>query len=113
MGDDAIAMRAHRNRLAWIALARPAAGAMALLVTFAFACLTQAFVANDFSVVYVAQHSNSLLPIQYRVAGVWGGTSERERRRLRAVRAELNRLTGAGVSLPAALVLVERARRAA
>ena len=64
---------AHRQQAAWIALARPAAGAMALLVTFAFACLTQAFVANDFSVVYVAQHSNSLLPIQYRVAGVWGG----------------------------------------
>ena len=64
---------AHRQQAAWITLARPAAGAMALLVTFAFACLTQALVANDFSVVYVAQHSNSLLPIQYRVAGVWGG----------------------------------------
>jgi cytochrome c biogenesis factor len=24
-------------------------------------------------VVYVAQHSNSLLPMQYRVAAVWGG----------------------------------------
>jgi len=64
---------AHINRMAWVAVARPAATAMALLVTFSFACLTQAFVANDFSVVYVAQHSNSLLPIQYRVAGVWGG----------------------------------------
>ncbi len=64
---------AHRNRQAWVALARPAAGVFTLLVTFSFACLVQAFVANDFSVVYVAQHSNSLLPIQYRVAGVWGG----------------------------------------
>ena len=64
---------AHRNRLAWVALARPAAMVFALLVTFSFACLTQAFVTNDFSVVYVAQHSNSLLPIQYRIAGVWGG----------------------------------------
>jgi len=64
---------AHRNRQAWIALARPATGAMTLLIAFSFACLTQAFVANDFSVVYVAQHSNSLLPIQYRVAAVWGG----------------------------------------
>ena len=64
---------AHRNRLAWVALARPAAAAMALLITFSFACLTQAFVANDFSVAYVANHSNSLLPIQYRIAGVWGG----------------------------------------
>ena len=64
---------AHRNRQAWVAVARPAASALALLVTFSFACLTQAFVTNDFSVVYVAQHSNSLLPIQYRVAAVWGG----------------------------------------
>ncbi|UCV18820.1 heme lyase CcmF/NrfE family subunit [Ferribacterium limneticum] len=64
---------AHQNRMAWVAVARPAASAMALLVTFSFACLTQAFVTNDFSVVYVAQHSNSLLPLQYRVAAVWGG----------------------------------------
>ncbi|MDE1547267.1 heme lyase CcmF/NrfE family subunit [Dechloromonas agitata] len=64
---------AHTNRQPWIAVARPAATALAMLVTFSFACLTQAFVANDFSVVYVAQHSNSLLPIEYRIAGVWGG----------------------------------------
>ncbi len=64
---------AHRNRLAWIALARPATQATALLIAFAFGCLTQAFIANDFSVVYVAQHSNTLLPIEYRIAGVWGG----------------------------------------
>ena len=28
---------------------------------------------NDFSVLYVAQHSNTLLPLQYRLAAVWGG----------------------------------------
>jgi cytochrome c-type biogenesis protein CcmF len=64
---------AHQNRMAWVAIARPAATAMALLLTFSFACLVQSFVTNDFSVVYVAQHSNSLLPIQYRVAATWGG----------------------------------------
>ncbi len=64
---------AHRNRLAWIGFARPAAQTAAALITFAFGCLTWAFVANDFSVAYVANHSNSLLPIQYRVSGVWGG----------------------------------------
>jgi cytochrome c-type biogenesis protein CcmF len=32
-----------------------------------------AFVADDFSVVYVATNSNSTLPLQYRVAGAWGG----------------------------------------
>jgi cytochrome c-type biogenesis protein CcmF len=39
----------------------------------AFACLTHAFVSNDFSVLYVVQHSNSALPLPYRIAGVWGG----------------------------------------
>jgi cytochrome c-type biogenesis protein CcmF len=54
-------------------LARSAAQAQALLVAFAFGCLTYAFVANDFSVQYVAMHSNSALPLHYRVSGVWGG----------------------------------------
>jgi len=56
-----------------IALARPAAAAGALLVVVAYGCLTQAFVANDFSVRYVAEHSNSMLPMMYKVAAVWGG----------------------------------------
>ena len=64
---------AHTNRQQWIAFARPAASAQALLLVFAFGCLTTAFVQNDFSVVYVAQHSNTLLPLEYRVAAVWGG----------------------------------------
>ena len=55
------------------ALARAAAQSQALLIAFAFGCLTYAFVANDFSVQYVAMHSNSALPLHYRVAGVWGG----------------------------------------
>src|SRR5712692_6141954 len=57
----------------WMGFARPAAQAQALLVAFAFGCLTYAFVANDFSVAYVAEHSNSALPLHYRIAGVWGG----------------------------------------
>ena len=64
---------AHRRRADWIAIARPAAIAQALLIAVAFGCLTAAFVQNDFSVVYVAQHSNTLLPLPYRVAAVWGG----------------------------------------
>jgi len=64
---------AHNNRLAWIGLARPAAQTMSLLLVIAFGCLTTAFVQNDFSVIYVAQHSNTLLPLPYRIAAVWGG----------------------------------------
>ncbi|KYC28915.1 heme lyase, CcmF subunit [Sterolibacterium denitrificans] len=64
---------AQQNRPAWIAFARPAAQAQWLLLLLSFACLTWAFVANDFSVAYVAQHSNSKLPTMYRMAAVWGG----------------------------------------
>src|SRR5438445_9957657 len=64
---------AANGNAAWIAVARPAAQAQALLVAFAFGCLTYAFVNNDFSVAYVAEHSNSALPLHYRIAGVWGG----------------------------------------
>jgi len=42
-------------------------------VAIAFACLTYAFVTNDFSVLYTARQSNADLPLQYRIAGVWGG----------------------------------------
>jgi len=64
---------AHQQRASWIALARPAAVAQALLVFIAYGCLTTAFVNNDFTVLYVVQHSNSLLPLPYRIAAVWGG----------------------------------------
>ncbi|MFL5137266.1 MAG: heme lyase CcmF/NrfE family subunit, partial [Microvirga sp.] len=64
---------AHRGNAAWIAIGRPAAQMLAILVAFAFGCLTYAFVTNDFSVAYVAAHSNSKLPLEYRVSAVWGG----------------------------------------
>ena len=64
---------AHQQRPRWIALARPAAVAQAVLMGAAFGCLITAFIDNDFTVLYVAQHSNSLLPLPYRVAAVWGG----------------------------------------
>jgi cytochrome c-type biogenesis protein CcmF len=62
-----------RNNERWIALARPAARGQALFVTLAFGILVYSFVANDFSVSYVAGNSNSKLPVVYRVTGTWGG----------------------------------------
>ena len=55
------------------ALARPLALLQFVLVALSFACLAYAFLNNDFSVKYVANHSNSLLPKQYQFAAVWGG----------------------------------------
>lgn len=57
----------------WMAMARPAAAAQAFLVSLAYACLTWAFVSHDFSVLYVANTSNTSLPLIYRISGVWGG----------------------------------------
>ena len=56
----------------WMAVARPAAWAQLALVGVAFAILTWSFVAQDFSVTYVATNSNSLLPMLYRYSAVWG-----------------------------------------
>jgi cytochrome c-type biogenesis protein CcmF len=54
-------------------LARPTAALQFVLVAFAFAALASSFLSNDFSVLYVSQHSNSLLPKPYQFAAVWGG----------------------------------------
>jgi cytochrome c-type biogenesis protein CcmF len=64
---------AARGEPVWMAATRPAARGQTAFVAIAFACLTASFVANDFSVAYVASNSNSALPLHYRVAGVWGG----------------------------------------
>ena len=64
---------AARGRADWMAVARPASRLLFILVALAFVCLAASFVRNDFSVSYVASHSNSALPLPYRIAGVWGG----------------------------------------
>ena len=64
---------AARGDGAWMAAARPAARGQFAFVAIAFGCLTYPFVANDFTVAYVASNSNSALPLAYRVSGVWGG----------------------------------------
>jgi cytochrome c-type biogenesis protein CcmF len=64
---------AARGVSSWMNLARPAAQGQFVFIAIAFGCLTYAFVNNDFSVLYVASNSNSALPLQYRIAAVWGG----------------------------------------
>jgi cytochrome c-type biogenesis protein CcmF len=64
---------AQRNQPQLVALARPASTAAFLLLLSSFACLSWAFYTNDFSVEYVAQHSNTQLPTLYRLSAVWGG----------------------------------------
>ncbi len=64
---------AHQGRREWILLARPAAQTVFLLLAIAFVILAWSFYSNDFSVLYVAEHSNSQLPVIYRLGAVWGG----------------------------------------
>jgi cytochrome c-type biogenesis protein CcmF len=64
---------AQTGTRSWMELARPAAQAHFIFIVVAFGCLMYAFINNDFSVKYVATVSNSMLPVQYRIAAIWGG----------------------------------------
>ena len=60
------------DKPAWMAVARPAVAGQFVFVVMSFGCLVYSFVVNDFSVLYVANNSNTQLPLFYRVAAVWG-----------------------------------------
>ena len=64
---------AHQGRREWLMLARPAAQIVFLMLLIAFTILAWSFYANDFSVLYVVEHSNSQMPVVYRLGAVWGG----------------------------------------
>ncbi len=55
-----------------MALARPLACGLFACIGGAFLLLVHAFVVNDFTVRYVAENSNSALPVWYRVAATGG-----------------------------------------
>lgn len=57
----------------WMGFARPMATGQFVFMMLSFVCLSMAFVADDFSVQYVATHSNSHLPYYYKLSAVWGG----------------------------------------
>ncbi|HSG97013.1 MAG TPA: heme lyase CcmF/NrfE family subunit, partial [Woeseiaceae bacterium] len=63
---------AHRGDAAMMGVARTAATGQFLFVAVAFGCLTYAFLTDDFSVLYVANHSQLALPTVYKVSAVWG-----------------------------------------
>jgi cytochrome c-type biogenesis protein CcmF len=61
------------DRPRWQALAKPTAWLQFALIVLAYAVLTHGAVTDDFSIKYIAGHSNSLLPMEYKVSAVWGG----------------------------------------
>ncbi|MGW8368003.1 MAG: heme lyase CcmF/NrfE family subunit [Gammaproteobacteria bacterium] len=63
---------AYTRNKAWMAIGKPAAAGQFVFVLLSFLVLAWAFIENDFSVTYVASHSNSALPLMYRISAVWG-----------------------------------------
>ncbi|HKO88135.1 MAG TPA: heme lyase CcmF/NrfE family subunit [Burkholderiales bacterium] len=63
---------AARRASAWMAIGRAAAQAQFFVIALAFGFLAWSFAANDFSVLNVANNSNSQLPLHYRIAATWG-----------------------------------------
>lgn len=63
----------QKMRVAWHILAPSLATASAFAMLGAFLCLMAGFYYNDFSLAYIASHSNTLLPWYYKLSATWGG----------------------------------------
>ena len=63
---------AARGNAGWMAVAAPSSVAQFLCVVTAFGCLLYSFAISDFTVVNVAENSNSLQPMIYKIASTWG-----------------------------------------
>jgi len=60
------------GRERWMAAVTSAVAGQFVMVATAVGCLVASFVNEDFSVRYVAENSNSALPLFYRVTALWG-----------------------------------------
>lgn len=61
------------HKVQWQRLAPSLAIAGFLALLGSFLCLMAGFYYNDFTLTYVAAHSNSLLPWYYKLSATWGG----------------------------------------
>ncbi len=61
------------NNETLMSYARPLTWGMFFFLSVSFGCLFYAFLTDDFSVVYVANHSNTHLPTAFKASAVWGG----------------------------------------
>lgn len=63
----------YNGKLVWMASARSLSTGMFVFVAISIVLLGVSFYQDDFTVAYVANHSNSLLPVVYKICAVWGG----------------------------------------
>ncbi len=63
---------AWREHAGMMAVARSTAYGQFAFLLLSYLILTAAFIQQDFSVAYVANNSNTLLPMMYRISAVWG-----------------------------------------
>ncbi|PCK09064.1 MAG: heme lyase NrfEFG subunit NrfE [Alteromonadaceae bacterium] len=61
------------GRVVWMSMSRPLVTGLFIFVAIAMGILAYSFYTDDFSVSYVANHSNILLPKAYKLSAVWGG----------------------------------------
>jgi cytochrome c-type biogenesis protein CcmF len=66
------ALGARRLDQSMMDLAQPGSLVMFALVAFSFAVLTYAHVVSDFTVANVWENSHSLVPLVFKISGVWG-----------------------------------------
>lgn len=66
-------MGVMNDHVAWQRLAPSLAWAQFAAMIISFGSLMAGFYFNDFSLVYVTQHSNTLLPWYYKLSATWGG----------------------------------------
>lgn len=63
---------AMRNRSTWVDMSIRLTKVQVAVLTMSFLLLILAFLEDDFSVLYVANNSNTALPWYYKISGVWG-----------------------------------------
>ncbi|EAT12230.1 heme lyase CcmF/NrfE family subunit [Bermanella marisrubri] len=61
------------GRVQWMLMSRPLAWGQFAFLLLSLVILAICFALDDFSVAYIANNSNSLLPMQYKISAVWGG----------------------------------------
>jgi cytochrome c-type biogenesis protein CcmF len=63
---------ASTGKVQWMHMSRPLSWGQFTFLLISFVMLAISFVQDDFSVAYIAENSNSYLPVQYKISAVWG-----------------------------------------